>query len=72
MFSPDGIDLGIVPEDISYVTNKDGTVISFVQARELWNYDQDEGKLSRVFSFLVMRMMTFEMNLISIRLRLFR
>ena len=52
MFSPDGIDLGIVPEDISYVTNKDGTVISFVQARELWNYDQDEGKLSRVFSFL--------------------
>lgn len=46
-----GLDLGIVPEDISCGTNKDGTVVSFVQARELWNYNKKEDKLSLVFSF---------------------
>lgn len=47
----DGIDLGVVPEDISYMANEDGTVASFIQAGELWNYNQKEDKLSRVFSF---------------------
>lgn len=40
-----GIILGIAPTNLSYKVNKDGTIVSFVEANELWNYnkDSDEG-----------------------------
>lgn len=47
-----GITLGIAPLDLPYITNKNGTIVSFVQERELWNYDQDNDALSLVFSFM--------------------
>lgn len=43
--------LGIVDKEIEYKTNEKGDMISFVQAGELWHYNQGENKLSRVFSF---------------------
>ncbi len=46
-----GILLGIAKEEIPYMTNEAGTIVSFVQAGELWNYDQKEDALSLVFSF---------------------
>lgn len=46
-----GILLGIAKEEIPYMTNEAGTIVSFVQADELWNYDQKEDALSLVFSF---------------------
>lgn len=46
-----GILLGITDKDITYNTNKDGSVLSFVQERELWNYDKEADRLSLVFSF---------------------
>ena len=46
-----GILLGIAPSDLEYCNNDDGTIVSFVQNRELWNYDGDTGELSQVFSF---------------------
>lgn len=46
-----GILLGIAPSDLEYCNNDDGTIVSFVLNRELWNYDGDTGELSQVFSF---------------------
>lgn len=46
-----GISLGMAPLDIPYMTNDSGTIISFVQERDLWTYNQDADELSLVFSF---------------------
>lgn len=46
-----GILLGIAPTDILYETNKDGTIVSFVQERDLWTYNKNSDELSLVFSF---------------------
>lgn len=46
-----GILIGIAPSDISYETNKDGTIVSFVQERDLWTYNKEADELSLVFSF---------------------
>ncbi|MDD2978617.1 MAG: hypothetical protein PHN80_01460 [Hespellia sp.] len=51
VMSESGILLGIVPSDIPYVTNDDGTIVSFVQERELWNYNQEADQLSLLYSF---------------------
>ena len=46
-----GILLGIAKEEIHYMANEAGTIVSFVQAGELWNYNQSQDALSIVFSF---------------------
>ena len=46
-----GILLGIMPRDMSYIVNDDGTVVSFVAANELWNYNKEADEMSLVFSF---------------------
>lgn len=46
-----GIMLGIADADIPYEMNEDGTVIAFVQERDLWVYNQSTQTLSLVFSF---------------------
>lgn len=51
MLSEKGIILGIADRNLPYMVNEDGTVVSFVQADELWNYNRDKDKLSLVFSF---------------------
>ena len=48
-----GVTLGITDRDVSYMTNKDATIVSFVQANELWNYNEDTNEISLVFSFAV-------------------
>ena len=47
----EGIWLGITDSDVSYETNKDETIVSFVQERDLWTYDKKADELSLVFSF---------------------
>lgn len=47
----DGLLLGLAEADIPYETNKKGTVLSFVQERDLWTYNQESDELSLVFSF---------------------
>lgn len=49
--SAKGIQLGIAAEDLEYQANPEGTIVSFVQDRELWNYDKTEDEMSLVFSF---------------------
>ena len=46
-----GVLLGIAPKNISYMVNDDGSVMSFVVANELWNYNKDTDEVSQVFSF---------------------
>jgi len=46
-----GVLLGIADENISYVSNKDGTIVSFVQADELWSYNKEADELTLIFSF---------------------
>lgn len=46
-----GILLGIAKEEFPYMANEAGTIVSFVQAGELWNYNQSQDALSLVFSF---------------------
>lgn len=43
--------LGMVPDDVEYMTNKKGTIVAFVQERELWCFDTKTGNLSMLFSF---------------------
>lgn len=49
--SSKGVVLGIAKEDTPYKVNSDGTVVAFVQANELWNYQKEEDAFSLVFSF---------------------
>lgn len=46
-----GIILGITDPAVSYMTNKKETTVSFIQAKELWNYNKDSDEISLVFSF---------------------
>ena len=46
-----GILLGMAEPDLDFAVNKKGTVVSFVQERDLWTYNQKTDELSLVFSF---------------------
>lgn len=52
VLSEKGLLLGIASYDVPYMVNDDGTIVSFVQANELWNYNQDKDELSLLFSFV--------------------
>lgn len=51
ILSEKGLLLGITSPDVPYLTNKDETIVSFVQAGELWSYNQETDEVSLVFSF---------------------
>lgn len=51
VLSEKGVLLGITSHDVQYMVSKDGSIVSFVQADELWNYNKDTDELSLVFSF---------------------
>lgn len=51
VLSENGIILGIAGEDVPYLVGNNGMQTAFVQAGELWNYDQDKDELSLLFSF---------------------
>lgn len=46
-----GVLLGIADYQVPYLVNKDGTIVSFVQADELWSYNKNTDEVSLVFSF---------------------
>lgn len=49
--SAEGISLGIRSGDVEYMTNERGSITAFVQEGELWSYNSDDNRLSKVFSF---------------------
>ena len=46
-----GINLGLTTQNAQYKTNKVGDIVTFIQANELWSYNQEEGEFALVFSF---------------------
>lgn len=46
------VDLGVAGEDIEYLSNETGTIVSFVQAGELYEYNQNKRDLTKVFGFI--------------------
>lgn len=46
-----GLLLGIRSGDVSYMTNGDGSIVSFVQDGDLWSYNSNTNQLSLVYSF---------------------
>lgn len=47
-----GILLGITDPDVPYVVSSDGTKVAFIEADELWYYNQDQDEMSLLFSFM--------------------
>ncbi len=47
-----GVNLGVADQDMTYLANEDGTIVSFVQADELWLYNAGQNQISRLFSFV--------------------
>lgn len=43
--------LGTAPENVAYETNSDGTIVCFVQERELWSYDNEKNEFVHIFGF---------------------
>ena len=50
-FDENGILFGIASDDIQYETNRDESIVAFVQERELWLYNGRDHELTQVFSF---------------------
>ncbi len=46
------LEIGITPSDKEYLANENGTIVAFVQAGELYEYNQNKQTLTRVFSFM--------------------
>ncbi len=47
-----GVNLGVADQDLPYLANDGGTIVSFVQADELWLYNAGQNEISRLFSFV--------------------
>ncbi len=43
---------GIAPADIQYLSNETGTIVSFVQGGELFEYNQNKRHFTKVFGFI--------------------
>lgn len=44
------LDIGVA-DQLSYLSNETGTIVSYVQAGDLWEYDQQTHTLHQIFSF---------------------
>lgn len=51
VLSEKGVLLGVSEYNVPYLTNKDGSIVSFVQADDLWSYNKETDEVSLVFSF---------------------
>lgn len=45
------INLGITDTDVQYMSDSTGTILAFVQKGDLWSYNIETNKMTRVFSF---------------------
>ena len=51
VMSSKGIILGLADKNLAYKVNEKGTIVAFVQANELWNYNKEKDAFTLVFSF---------------------
>ena len=52
VLSEKGILLGITDPEVPYLVSEDGTRVAFIQANELWYYNQEADEMSLLFSFM--------------------
>ena len=45
------VNLGITAADVQYMSDSTGTILAFVQQGDLWAYNVETNKMTRVFSF---------------------
>lgn len=45
------VNLGITSADVQYMSDNTGTILTFVQQGDLWSYNVETNKMTRVFSF---------------------
>lgn len=50
-YTEKGINLGIRSDNVNYSSNETGTIFGFVQEGDLWEYNNINNSLARVFSF---------------------
>ena len=43
------LNLGVRDTDVTYASNPSGTIVAFVQAGELWLYDEDSAELTEIY-----------------------
>lgn len=55
VLSATGILLGIADYDVPYVINEDGTIVSFIQAGEVWTYNKNTDEISQGVQLLIGR-----------------
>ena len=51
VLSSKGVILGLADKNLKYKVNEEGTIIAFVQANKLWNYNKEKDAFTLVFSF---------------------
>lgn len=49
--SENGLNLGVTSRDVEYQSDSEGKILAFVQQGDLWAYNLETNKLTRVFSF---------------------
>lgn len=50
--SDNRLDVGVTSGDVEYLSNETGTIVSFVQAGELFTYDQNKKSFTKVYGFI--------------------
>lgn len=45
------LQLGVTQKDVQYLSDSDGNIIAFVQQGDLWSYNMETNKVTRIFSF---------------------
>lgn len=50
-FGQNNLNLGITESVEEFESSEDGSIVAFVQTGELWGYNNNSGKVSRIFSF---------------------
>lgn len=45
------LNLGVTDKDVSYMVSEEGSIVAFVQQGDLWSYNIETNKLTRIFTF---------------------
>ena len=46
------VNIGITDQDVKYLSNETGTIVSFIQNGSLYQYNQTDRKIKQIFSFV--------------------
>jgi len=52
IFDDNLVNIGITNDNVQYLSNETGTIVSFIQSGSLYEYNQTDRKLKQIFSFV--------------------